>query len=82
MEITIKATEANRKFSAMLRGVRQGKRYVITSRGERVAEFVPPRQSSSAEEARRRKAWKKLKVHFEAQPALNLPHISRDEMHE
>ncbi len=79
---TITATEANRKFSSLLREVRKGKTYVITSRGERVAELVPPRHHSEADEARRRKAWEELKKHLDAQPVMNLPHITRDEMHE
>ncbi|MGH9412469.1 MAG: type II toxin-antitoxin system Phd/YefM family antitoxin [Terriglobales bacterium] len=79
---TITATEANRKFSKLLREVRQGKTYVITSHGERIAELVPARLSSEAEKARRNKAWEELKKHLDAQPVMNLPHITRDEMHE
>lgn len=79
---TITATEANRKFSELLRGVRRGKTYIITSHGERVAELKPPTQSSDAEEARRRRAWESLKRRLESQPRLNLPRVTRDEMYE
>lgn len=81
MEITITATEAKRQFSKMLRGVGQGKRYVITSRGEPVAELAAPVKRNAGEQARRR-AWQKLVKRLESQPVLNLPRITRDEMHE
>ncbi len=79
---TITATEANRKFSELLRGVRKGKCYVITSRGEPVAELRPMASESEAETVRRKKALGELLDHLKSQPVLNLPHITRDEMHE
>ncbi|MGH9467075.1 MAG: type II toxin-antitoxin system Phd/YefM family antitoxin [Terriglobales bacterium] len=85
METTITATEANRKFSAILREVSKGKTYAITNHGELVAELIPPRQNgkvSQAEKDRRRRAWEKLMKRLKSQPALNHPHVSRDEMHE
>ncbi|MGH9414391.1 MAG: type II toxin-antitoxin system Phd/YefM family antitoxin [Terriglobales bacterium] len=83
MEITITATEANRKFSEMLRGVRQGKRYVITSHGERLAELRRITPALSEEDlARKRRARELLLRRLESQTPLNLPHISRDEMYE
>ncbi|HVA62508.1 MAG TPA: type II toxin-antitoxin system prevent-host-death family antitoxin [Terriglobales bacterium] len=81
LTITITATEANRTFSQILRGVRQGNRYIITSRGEPVAELGAP-GPSAAEVARRRAAWEELEKRLESQPAMNLPRITRDEMHE
>lgn len=83
MEKTISATEANRNFSALLREVRKGKTYVITSRGERVAELRKLLREPSAEEVTRwRKSWEQMKKRLDAQPALNLPRVTRDEMHE
>ncbi len=41
MEESISAAEANRRFSALLRGVRDGSTYVITSHGRAVARIVP-----------------------------------------
>ena len=41
MEKTIPAADANRKFSELLRGVRKGRRYVVTSHGKPVAKLVP-----------------------------------------
>jgi prevent-host-death family protein len=41
MEKNIPAADANRKFSELLRGVRKGRRYVVTSHGKPVAKLVP-----------------------------------------
>lgn len=41
MEEVVSATDANRKFSLILRGVRDGKSYVVTSHGRPVARIVP-----------------------------------------
>lgn len=41
MEKTVPATDANRKFSELLRGVRKGRRYVVTSHGKPLAKLVP-----------------------------------------
>lgn len=82
MEITITATEANRRFSEMLRGLREGKTYVITSRGQRIAELRKTEPAlSPAELARRRQARATLMKRLKAQAPLNLPHINRDEMY-
>lgn len=49
----VPATEANRRFSALLRGVRQGKKYIVTSHGRPIAQIGPAAQTSvSAEVAR------------------------------
>lgn len=42
MERSVSAADANRKFSELLRGVRNGQRYVVTSHGKPVAKLVPP----------------------------------------
>ena len=47
MEKTISAADANRKFSELLRGVREGRTYVITSHGKPVAKIVPADASDS-----------------------------------
>jgi prevent-host-death family protein len=41
MDETISAADANRKFSLLLRGVREGRSYVVTSHGKPVARLVP-----------------------------------------
>jgi prevent-host-death family protein len=41
MEEAVSSAEANRRFSALLRGVRAGRSYVVTSHGKPVARLVP-----------------------------------------
>lgn len=41
MDEPISATDANRYFSALIRGVREGQSYVVTSHGRPVARVVP-----------------------------------------
>jgi prevent-host-death family protein len=71
------AAEANRQFSKILRDVRQGETVIVTSHGEPVAKIVPAGQDI----AKREEALTRLFARLDGQPALNLPRISRDEMH-
>ena len=41
MEKAISAADANRKFSQLLRDVREGQSYVVTSHGKPVARIAP-----------------------------------------
>jgi len=41
MEKPVSAADANRKFSKLLRTVREGHSYVVTSHGKAVAKIVP-----------------------------------------
>ena len=41
MEKVVSAADANRRFSDLLRGVRKGRTYVVTSHGRPVAKIVP-----------------------------------------
>jgi prevent-host-death family protein len=41
MERAISAADANRKFSQLLRDVREGQSYVVTSHGRAVARIAP-----------------------------------------
>ncbi len=60
MEKTIPAADANRKFSELLRGVRKGRRYVVTSHGKPVAKLVPADVDERAMEASRRALFERL----------------------
>jgi prevent-host-death family protein len=40
-EEAVSAAQANRRFSQLLRGVRAGRRYLVTSHGKPVARIVP-----------------------------------------
>ncbi|MDO5057032.1 MAG: type II toxin-antitoxin system prevent-host-death family antitoxin [Lautropia sp.] len=46
MDRSISAAEANRQFSLLLRNVRDGHRYVITSHGRPVAQVLPIRDDT------------------------------------
>jgi prevent-host-death family protein len=76
MEESITAAEANRQFSKLLRGVREGKTYLVTSHGRPVARLAPARRSDRAE------AKKRLLQRLNAQPALNAGSWTRDELYD
>lgn len=52
MEKAISAADANRKFSQVLREVRQGQSYVVTSHGRAVARIAPVGNDRAATDAR------------------------------
>jgi prevent-host-death family protein len=81
MEITITATEANRQFSKLLRGVREGNTYTITSHGETVARLLAG-APDAAERRRRSLAKRRLMEHLRTRPALHIPPWTRDELYE
>lgn len=58
MEKTVSAADANRKFSELLRGVRKGRSYIVTSHGKPVAKLVPA-DSDDAIRAKGRAAFLK-----------------------
>ena len=45
MDETVSAADANRNFSQILRAVRSGQSYVVTSHGKAVARIVPARRN-------------------------------------
>lgn len=47
MEEMISSTAANREFARLLRGVREGRRYVVVSHGQPVARLVPAGESGA-----------------------------------
>jgi len=78
MEKAISAADANRKFSQILRGVREGRSYIVTSHGKPVAKIVPVGQRDDVAE----RAREKLFAQLEARPVLNLGKWTRDELYE
>ena len=76
MERAISAAEANRKFSQVLREVREGHSYVVTSHGKPVAR-ISPAQESRSEDAKER-----LLRYLESQPIHNIGRWTRDELYE
>jgi prevent-host-death family protein len=78
MDETISAAEANRRFSQLLRGVREGHTYVITSHGEPVARMVPAGRDRAVADA----AFKILMDRLKSQKAVNAGRWTRDELYE
>ena len=74
MDEPISATNANRYFSALIRGVQEGQSYVVTSHGRPVARIIPV--SEDADAARPRFfEW------LDSQPALNLGRWKQSDGH-
>jgi prevent-host-death family protein len=59
MDKTISAAEANRRFSEILRGARDGETYVVTSHGRAVARITPVSEAQDA--AKRAALLRRLK---------------------
>lgn len=76
MEKAISAAEANRKFSQVLREVKEGHSYVVTSHGKPVARIAPAQEFHS-EDAKAR-----LLRHLRSQPIRNIGRWTRDELYE
>jgi prevent-host-death family protein len=79
-EETITATEANRSFSRVLRGVQEGRCYIITSHGTPVARVLPPVDDIDIE--RRAEARLRLLERLERQPVMNAGRWTREELYE
>jgi prevent-host-death family protein len=78
MEESISAADANRSFSRLLRGVREGRSYVVTSHGRPVARLVPAgRHDEVAAGARTA-----LLTRLERQPVVRARRWTREELYE
>lgn len=75
-ERAISAAEANRKFSQLLREVKEGRSYVITSHGRPVARIEP------VKEKRDGRAKAALLAHLRAQPVQDIGRWTRDELYD
>lgn len=78
MNKIVTAAEANRDFSKLLRGVKEGNSFVVTSHGTPVAKIVPIEQVEGTREEAKRKLIERLR----AQPALNAGKWTRDELYD
>jgi len=76
MDKAISAADANRKFSQLLREVRDGQTYIVTSHGRPVARISPV-----AEEGRSN-AKAELLAHIENQPVRRIRRWKRDELYD
>lgn len=76
MEKTISAADANRKFSQLLREVKEGRSYVVTSHGRPVARIAP------VTEKRNSQAKAALLRRLRAQPVTDIGRWTRDELYD
>jgi prevent-host-death family protein len=78
MEKTISATDANRKFSQLLQGVRRGRTYVVTSHGKAVAKISPVEKSVRVAVSAREILLARLR----SQPTVNADCWNRDDLYQ
>ncbi|HEY2444285.1 MAG TPA: type II toxin-antitoxin system prevent-host-death family antitoxin [Rhizomicrobium sp.] len=78
MEKSVSAADANRKFSLLLREIRQGRSFVVTSHGKPVARLIP---AGKHDEARAR-ARSALLSRLAKQRAVRAERWTRDELYE
>jgi prevent-host-death family protein len=78
MEKAISAADANRKFSQLLREVREGQSFVVTSHGRPVARLAPVRNGASEGADSRARLLKRLR----GQPITDIGPWRRDELYE
>ncbi len=79
MEKSITAADANRKFSQLLREVREGRTYVVTSHGRPVARIAPvlSKQGRVGDSP----GWGRLLRRLSKQPVMNIGRWTRDELY-
>jgi prevent-host-death family protein len=75
---TFSAAEANRNFSMLLRGVKAGRSYVVTSHGRPVARIIPFSGGSHQARAAAAALFERLKV----TPVASVGRWTRDELYE
>ncbi|MHB8972349.1 MAG: type II toxin-antitoxin system Phd/YefM family antitoxin [Pirellulaceae bacterium] len=75
---TVTAAEANRQFSALLRGVAQGEVFTVVSRGRSVAVIGP----AEAGEVAQQKAKASLLARLAAQPVTGSRDWKRADLYE
>jgi prevent-host-death family protein len=78
MRTDISAAEANRQFSSVLRQVRGGRTFVVTSHGRPVARIVPIDERNQVAEAARTALLERL----DETPVTDVGTWTRDELYE
>ena len=78
MEKAISAADANRKFSQVLRDVKEGQSYVVTSHGKAVARIAPFKQDRVTAASARSSLLSRL----HAERVVKVGRWTRDELYE
>lgn len=78
MEKLVSAAEANRRFSKLLRSVRDGDSFIVTAHGRPVAKIIPVGDDDSV----RDKARELLLARLRSQPAIDIGPWTREELYE
>jgi prevent-host-death family protein len=78
VEEAISAADANRSFSRLLRGVREGRSYVVTSHGKPVARLIPADTHGEVAAGARTA----LLARLERQPVVRAGRWTREELYE
>lgn len=78
MDEAVSAADANRWFSLLLRGVREGRSYVVTSHGKPVARLIPVGKYDDVAISARATLLSRL----EKQPVMNAGRWMRDELYD
>ena len=78
MEEAISAADANRRFSRLLQGVREGRSYVVTSHGKPVARLIPAGKHADVAAGTRAA----LMARVRKQPLVDAKRWTRDELYE
>ncbi|MBA3269352.1 MAG: type II toxin-antitoxin system prevent-host-death family antitoxin [Acidobacteria bacterium] len=76
--VSVSAADANRSFSELLRGVRDGNGYVVTSHGKPVAKLIPFDGDPTSADAARRTLLARLRK----QPVVDIGPWTRDSLYE
>ena len=82
IEEIVPAAEADRSFSQLLRGVREGRRYVVTAHGKPVARLVPAGAENEIDRRLREAAKQESLRRLERQPVCDIGRWTRDELYE
>jgi prevent-host-death family protein len=80
MEKAISAADANRKFSQVLRDVREGRSYIVTSHGRPVARIAPIQVKGAGAAASN--ARNSLLNRLSREPIVKIGRWKRDELYD
>ena len=78
MDKAVSATDANRRFSELLRTMKKGRSVVVTSHGEPVAKITPAVEDERAADGARSALFARLRT----QRAVHVGRWTRDELYD